>query len=148
MKTNAVRATRVLLAATVMTLATPALVAAAAMPPERYVGGTGYVSGGIGEAEANLFKRDMAHHALAIEVLEHAGRAQEFTADAEVSITDRHGKPVLDTVTEGPYLLVDIPPGRYTVVARLKDKTLRKSPLYVARGQVARATFEFPPHTD
>jgi len=118
------------------------------MPTEQHQGAVGYVSGGIGKAEARMFERQMGQYRLAIQLLEHAGKAEEFTADATVKIADVHGRTVLETRAQGPFMLVDLPPGRYSIVARLNNRTLKKSAVVVTRDKLARATFEFPPRTD
>jgi hypothetical protein len=145
------------LKATVPALAAVALAALAGpasaavkpqMPAEQYQGSVGYLTGGIGQSEAQAFERQMGRHRLAIELLEHAGRAEEFTADARVRIVDARDRKVLDTKAAGPFLLVDLPPGRYSVTATLKHRTLTKRAVVVTGDQLARATFEFPPRTD
>jgi len=118
------------------------------MPAQQHYGSVGYITGGVGEREARLFERQMSKHPLAIELLEHAGKAEEFTADAKVKIADRRGRTVLDAKADGPFMLVDLPPGRYSIVATLKHATLKKSAVVVTRNELARATFEFPAHTD
>jgi len=118
------------------------------MPAEQHQGAVGYLSGGIGKAEARMFERQMGQYRLAIELLEHAGKAEEFTADATVKIADVHGRTVLETRAQGPFMLVDLPPGRYSIVARLNNRTLKKSAVVVTGDKLARATFEFPPRTD
>jgi hypothetical protein len=136
-------------AASLATLTVPAWAAVnPQMPPEQRQGSVEYVTGGIGRAQAQLFERQMRRHRLAIELLEHAGRAEEFTADATVRIVDAKGRTVLDALAGGPFMLVDLPPGRYSIVATLKHKTLKKSAVVVTRDKLARATFEFPPRTD
>jgi hypothetical protein len=135
-----------LLVAGLASLAVPAM--AANLPPEQHEGSVGYITGGIGKTEAKLFEREMPKHPLAIELLEHSGKAEEFTADATVKILDRHGHTVLDAKAGGPYLLVDLPPGRYSIAATLNNDTLKKSAVFVSHGNLARATFEFPAHTD
>ena len=127
----------------------PALAAVPSpMPVEQHQGAVGYITGGIGKAEARMFERQMGQHRLPIELLEHAGKAEEFTADATVKIADVHGRTVLETRAQGPFVLVDLPPGRYSIVARLNHKTLQKSAVVVTRDKLARATFEFPARTD
>src|SRR5438445_12552334 len=116
-------------------------------PAEQRQGAVGYITGGIGEREAKLFEQQMSKHSLAIELLEHPGKAEEFTADAKVKIADMHGHTVLDAKAGGPFMLVDLPPGRYSVVATLKHDTLKKSAVVVRHGKLARATFEFRAHT-
>ena len=127
-------------------LAVPAM--AANLPAEQHEGAVGYITGGIGKTQAQLFEREMPKHPLAIELLEHAGKAEEFTADAKVKIRDTHGHTVLDAQAGGPFMLVDLPPGRYSISATLNKDTLKKSVVFVSHGNLARATFEFPAHTD
>ncbi len=126
----------------------PAMAAMAIMPAEQHQGSVGFVTGGIGEREAKLFEQQMPKHPLAIELRQQAGKAEEFTADARVKIADMHGHTVLDAKAGGPFMLVDLPPGRYSVVATLKHDTLKKTAIVVSHHNLARATFEFPPHTD
>lgn len=120
----------------------------APLPAEQYQGSVRYVSGGIGRDEAQAFEREMSRHPVAIELLERAGSAEEYTADARVTIVDADGRAVLDTNAPGPFLLVDLAPGRYSITATLKQRTLTKHALVVTHNQLARATFEFPPLTD
>lgn len=137
-----------LAAAGLASVSVPAMAAMVTMPAEQHQGSVGYITGGVGEREAKLFEHQMSKHPLAIELLEHAGKAEEFTADATVKIADRHGHTVLDAKAGGPFMLVDLPPGRYSVEATLKNDTLKKSRVVVAHHGTARATFEFPAHTD
>lgn len=118
---------------------------AGAMPPQQHQGQVGFVSGGIGEGQAKLFEQQAAKHRLEVAVFEKAGKVAEFTADARIRIADAHGLTVLDTTAQGPFVLVDVPPGSYTVAATLHDRTMKKQGVRVAAsGPVARATFEFP----
>jgi hypothetical protein len=129
-------------------VAGPASALVAQLPPEQHEGQVAYVSGGIGKSEARLFERQMARYPLAIELVEHARRRAAFTADAKVTIVDARGRAVLDTRAAGPFMLVDLPDGRYSIVASLGRAQLRKAVVQVRRGELARATFEFPRHTD
>ncbi len=132
-------------AALAAALAAPAAFAAmTSLPSEMRQGAVGFVSGGIGEAEARRFEHAFAQHPLAIELLEHAGKREEFTANAHVRILDRKGHAVLDTRAGGPFMLIDLKPGRYSIVATLGHNTLRKQVAYVNPGKTTRATFEFP----
>ena len=144
METKRISGWRALALAGLASVAVPVLAAASVnMPAEQYQGPVGYVTGGVGSAEAKLFEQQSSRHPLAIELLEHAGKANEFTADAMVKIADRHGQTVLDTKADGPFLLVDLPPGRYSIQARLNNQTLRKSSVMVAPDKTAREIFEF-----
>jgi hypothetical protein len=148
MKTKLTVGWRALAMAGLASVALPAMaMTAMSMPAEQYQRSVGYVTGGIGEREARLFERQMMSHPLAIELLEHAGKAEEFTANAMVRITDRHGHAMLDARAGGPFMLVDLAPGRYSIQATLAGDTLTKSHVWVTEGKTARATFEFPAGT-
>jgi hypothetical protein len=125
-------------------MAAPDTMGAVKLPAEQYQGSVGYVTGGVGQQEAKLFERQSSKHPLAIELLERAGKANEFTANAIVKISDRHGHTMLDARAGGPFMLVDLPPGRYSIRATLDNHTLRKSTVLVVPDRTARATFEFP----
>jgi hypothetical protein len=148
MKTKLLAGWRVLAVVGLASVALPSMaMTAMSMPAEQYRGSVGYVTGGIGEREANL-EHQLKSHPLAVELLEHAGKAEEFTANAMVRITDWHGHTVLDARAGGPFMLVDLPPGRYSIQATLAGDTLRKSHVWVTEVKTARATFEFPAGTD
>jgi hypothetical protein len=128
----------------------PALMAepSVKMPAEQYQGSVGFVTGGVGQDEAKMFEKELSKHPLAIELLEHAGKRDEFTAHAMVKIADQHGHTVLEAKADGPFMLVDLPPGRYSIQATLNNTTLKKSGVMVARDKKARVMFEFPAHAD
>jgi hypothetical protein len=115
---------------------------------EQHYGQIAYLTGGIGKAEAKDLESRMSSYPLAVEVLEKSGKTEEFTAGADVKIEDTHGHTVLDAKTRGPFMLVNLPKGAYSVVASLHHRTLSRHSVVVTPGHTARATFEFPPHTD
>jgi hypothetical protein len=101
------------------------------LPPEQTQGGVTYVSGGIGQAESQAFEAAAAQYPLALEfAIKHAPRA-EYTANVHVIVTDTQGTRVLDTHSDGPFLLAKLPTGRYTVTAERQQQTLTRT-VYVA----------------
>jgi hypothetical protein len=146
MKTRFVAGWRALALAGLASVAVPVLAtpdSAVSMPAEQYQGPVGYVTGGVGQAEAKRFEQQEGSHRLAIELLERAGNSNEFTADAMVKIADRQGHTMLYAKADGPFMLVDLPPGRYSIQATLNKHTLKKSSVVVAQDKTAHATFEF-----
>ena len=87
--------------------------------------GEPYVSGGIalGEREA----LDKRRAAFSLWVATAAKKTGSYVADARVIVTDEAGKTVLDTRLDGPWLLVNLRLGRYTVQASLRNQTQRKT---------------------
>lgn len=82
------------------------------MPQIQQQGDVSFVSGGVGQDESKALQRAGHEWPLA---LRFTGRGGEFLADVRVKITDAHGANVLDATSRGPYMLVKVPPGRYTV---------------------------------
>lgn len=104
-------------------LAAPA--ASAAMPPQvQSSGAVDYVSGGIGKDEADALKQQAVDFPLTLEFASsHSTTASgdgAYVADVDVDIRDAQGRQMLSTRSEGPLLLVRLPPGNYTVVADWK----------------------------
>ena len=100
---------------------------ASALPPEQTQGRVTYVSGGIGQEESQAFEAAAAQYPLALEfAIKHAPRA-EYTANVHVVVTDTQGTPVLDTHSDGPFLLAKLPTGRYTVTAERHQQTLTRT---------------------
>jgi hypothetical protein len=49
-----------------------------------------------------------------------------YISDVRVTIKDGSGNIILDTITEGPFLLVRLVPGRYSIDASYESKTLHR----------------------
>lgn len=114
-------ATRALLATLLAAaLATPAL---AAEPQEQTQGSIRFLSGGIGQDEVQAMREAASRYPLAMTFTANTG---QYVADVKVTIKGRKGETMLDTVSTGPMLLVDLPPGQYTVAATLEGKTLTR----------------------
>ncbi|HEY7945233.1 MAG: carboxypeptidase regulatory-like domain-containing protein [Burkholderiales bacterium] len=100
-----------------------ASVASAAAEPEvQSNGAVDYISGGIGKDEADALKQQSADYALTLEFA--SARSAEgdtspgaYLADVAVDIRDAQGRQMLNTTSQGPLLLVRLPPGEYTVAA-------------------------------
>jgi hypothetical protein len=85
-------------------------------PRERTRGAVSYVSGGIGSDEAQAMRDAAADYPLTLELAAAGGGPRdEYISNAEVRIVDSQGSVVLETRTEGPFLLVRVPSGVYAV---------------------------------
>ena len=82
------------------------------MPQIQQQGGVSFVSGGVGQDESQALRSAASQWPLS---LRFTARSGEFLADVHVTIEDAHGTSVLDTTSRGPYMLVKVPPGRYSV---------------------------------
>jgi len=98
-------------AATAMSASTSAL------PPEQVQGSVSYLSGGIGLDESNAIKQAASQYSLELEFVRKATPKAEYLSNIKVTIKDHAGKTVLETISNGPFLLAKLPVGQFTVTA-------------------------------
>jgi hypothetical protein len=72
-----------------------------------------------------------------------AGKEGEYVADVPVTIKDRAGKVVLDTVSSGPIILLKLPAGKYRVVALRQGKALQRTVVVKAKSE-RQVSFHWP----
>ena len=113
------------------------------LPPERSQGSVTYVSGGIGKDESDAMKQAASRYSLAIEMASPASPRAQYVADVKIDIRDQRGATVLSTISDGPMLLANLPPGRYTVTAA-KSGTSQQRSIVVGSGARPRVMFSFP----
>lgn len=107
------------------------------LPQIQQQGDVSYVSGGVGLDESKALRSAESQWPLA---LRFTGPGSDFLADVHVSVIDAHNGEVLKTTSRGPYMLVKLRPGRYTVHAQYKDDEQSKAVTIPAKG-TARAAF-------
>jgi len=105
--------------------------------------GVPFVSGGVGTEEVATLNDEKKRYALA--VLTAAKGSGAFLADVRVRISDDQSKLVLDTVMDGPWLLVDLPAGRYQVEAS-QGARVQKKPVTIGAGDHRQTVFYFDTH--
>jgi hypothetical protein len=71
----------------------------------------------------------------------------EFLADVKVSVRDRSAKPVLETTSEGPFLLAKLPAGKYKIDVEYRGERKRQS-VEIRPGTHQRAVFVWAPRDD
>ncbi|MFZ3086832.1 MAG: carboxypeptidase-like regulatory domain-containing protein [Methylotenera sp.] len=81
-----------------------------------------YISGGISADEVSDLKSLAKDFLLEIVFVQKAdtevsGRIEEYLASVKLQIKDAKGNIVLDTTTDGPFFLADLPPGKYKIIA-------------------------------
>ncbi|WP_242539921.1 carboxypeptidase-like regulatory domain-containing protein [Trinickia mobilis] len=105
----------------IATAATPAL------PPLQHSGSISYLSGGVGSDQSAAIKNVMHQYPLTLEFVGKTNSGNEYLADVPVQIADAHGTTVLKTDAQGPFMLLSLPDGRYTVTARHDGKMQRRT---------------------
>ncbi|WP_407639194.1 peptidase associated/transthyretin-like domain-containing protein [Caballeronia mineralivorans] len=109
------------------------------LPQIQTQGAVSFTSGGVGLDESHALIREQAHWPLS---LRFTGPTADYLADVHVRIADEKNAEVLKTDAMGPYMLVKLPPGRYTVYARYKDSE-KKQTVTVAGNGKAKADFHW-----
>lgn len=112
------------------------------LPPVRTFGSVSYLTGGIGLDESTAIKA--AEKDFALSLLFAQSKRGEYLSGVKVSIKDKAGKAVLETVAEGPMLLARLPAGVYKVSAEHQGTVLAKTVRVESKG-VARAAFVWQP---
>jgi hypothetical protein len=77
-------------------------------------------TGGIGLAERELIEQKQNDYTLKLVLI---GEKGMYVSRVTVKITDKAGTEVVNTMTQGPVLLADLEPGRYTVEASAEGTT-------------------------
>jgi len=122
-----------------LALAFPVL--AASLPQPKTENDITYVSGGIGRDEATAMKTEAKNYPLSL--VFSAGKKAEYVARVSVAVKDRAGKTVLDTVSDGPIMLIKVPAGKYNIVATRDGKALQRTVLVKAKGD-RQVSFHWP----
>jgi hypothetical protein len=88
--------------------------AQAPLPQPKTQGAVTYLNGGVGDEEIRYIKQSMKDYDLALLFSRSSG---EYVASVAVTVKDMKGDTVLDVPSVGPYLLVKLPAGKYSVIA-------------------------------
>lgn len=100
-------------------------------PPEvRQDGPVSVLNGGVGEEEVRWFRAQSAQYPLQVVI---SGRGGEYGVADALSV--KRGDTEIASVPDaGPWVLIDLPPGRYTVEARFDGQVERRSVQVPERG--------------
>ena len=100
-----------------------------------------YLSGGIGQDESSAIQQEAKNYSLELEFVVNASPRAEFTSDVQVKISDATNGTVLDTVSKGPFLLAQLPAGRYRLEA-IKDGKSKAQEVTIKPGSHQHIMFE------
>ena len=126
------------------------IAAQAADGPVVYINDAGveYASGGIGMSEAKLMKHASGQWPASFEFAVRDGKGGAFASDVHVTVLDASGAPVMaDVISQGPFLLARLAPGRYEVQATLGGRTLNQR-INVRADSPSHSVFVWPAGTD
>lgn len=93
------------------------------LPKQEQQGEVTFMSGGIGLTESQAIQREASRWPLALQFAETGGG---YLADIQVTILDAKNTEVLKAKSEGPYMLVRLRPGRYTLYANYQGNEIKR----------------------
>ncbi len=99
-----------------------------------------FMSGGVSQSELADLRAQQPF--FSVSLLTAAKGSGAHLAGVKVRITDATGKPVLETEMDGPYLLVDLLPGKYALEAVNEGETQKRT-LNVRQGAGQRVVLYF-----
>lgn len=108
-------------------------------PEVQKQGDVSFVAGGVGVTEAQEIKALAGSYSLEIMFVVKSV-PNRYLAGIEVEIKDNKRKTVLKTLVQGPYLLVNLPKGNYTVHAA-NGASVRQQSVTVGGKKSRRAVF-------
>jgi hypothetical protein len=96
-------------------------------------------SGGVGEDERQALPPDSRYNLKVVA----ARRDGAYLADVDLRVVDQRGAEVLATHMEGPWMLAELPPGRYRIVADYRG-TVQRRDVTVAPGGRSEVILQWP----
>lgn len=92
-----------------------------------------FITGGVGETERSQINEISEAFNLRVVTAKTNG---DYLSGVNLTIRNEKGAPMLSTVTQGPLLLAQLPPGKYTVTANLGSE-VRQEVVMVDRARQA-----------
>lgn len=102
--------------------------------------GLPFVTGGITVDERDALGANSEPHSLRVVTV--SRERGEYLADARVIVADANGRQMLDTRLDGPFLQVELDPGRYTVDVEFERNSMKKE-VAVSRDAPRELVFAF-----
>ncbi len=114
-----------------------------ALPEVQNYAGVSYLTGGFGLEESTAIKDAMPDYSLVLTFASSDGAKAAYLSQVQVVVRDMHDTTMLNTESRGPFLLAQLPEGRYQVFATYRNKT-RSQTVQVSDGQSTRVVFDWP----
>ncbi|HEX8874988.1 MAG TPA: hypothetical protein VF780_10205 [Nitrosospira sp.] len=113
------------------------------LPPVQSQGKTEFLTGGVGKDESDAILHVANTWPLTLELSKAAAPRAEYISDVQITIKDKSRNTVLDINAEGPYVLVKLPPGKYSLDAVFESKTLHRN-INIEKGHNQRISLMWP----
>jgi len=114
------------------------------LPQVQSQGQAEFITGGVGKDESEAIAQAAGTWPLMLELSQSAATPRaEFISDVQITIKDKSGNTVLDMRSEGPYVLVKLPAGKYSLDATYESKTLHRN-VSLEKGRSVRLSLMWP----
>jgi len=98
------------------------------LPETKNINGLMYMTGGIGSEESEAMQELGKKWPLLVELSQDHPQRALWISDVQIKLSKKGSKtPSLEIVTEGPILLIDLPPGEYTIDAVFEGRPLKRN---------------------
>lgn len=101
------------------------------------------ITGGVGQDESQAIRQAARNWPLLLEFSQRDHGHALYTAGVEIRLSDAKGRVQLQTLSDGPLMLVRVKPGTYRIDATLNGHTLHQPVVVPAHG-TARLSFVWP----
>ena len=135
------------IASLLLAIVAPARADISSLPAPKAQGPISYVSGGIGDDQAGAFKQAARSYPLELLFAQRGTPKDEYVAEVKVTIRDSSGKVLLDTMSDGPFLLAKLPSGKYRIDADYAGQAKHQS-VDIQGGKHQRKVFVWSPSPD
>jgi hypothetical protein len=94
-------------------------------------GDIAFLSGGVGQSEREILKEMGKDYPLKLIFSKKSG---EYLSDVGVKILGQKDQSIFTTVSNGPWLFINLPPGTYCLEANFKGEQKRISQVKIEKG--------------
>jgi len=99
----------------------------AQIPETQHSNGVAYISGGVGEDEALAMVVESKQWPLMLELSQLENGRGVWIFGAQIKITNDQKKVIFDAISEGPYILINLEPGTYSIEATYQGVVQKQS---------------------
>ena len=101
--------------------------ACAQIPETQYSKGISYITGGVGEGEANAILAEAKQWPVLLEMSQIENGRGVWIFGATIKITNNAKQVIFDSQADGPYMLINLVPGEYGVEATYQGTSQKRS---------------------
>jgi hypothetical protein len=94
-------------------------------------GDISFLSGGVGKQEREILKEIGGKYPLK---LIFSNKKGEYLSDVIVKVLDQNDKTILTTVSNGPWVFINLPSGTYHLMASFKGNEKKISKVHIKKG--------------